>query len=163
MLRHHAAALAAAVAAIFAATDVPAQQPTVRKPQHVAATVAMVDEVPVPGAPFVVQRRPGATPADLILIRPSATAAELSDAVRTLATARAASGDYPLVPGIVRMRPNQKWQAVRKELPWTHGVLARLRNAQPRSIEGVGTVRAVAIWLPKQTRGSGALGAPKKP
>ncbi|MFL5613549.1 MAG: hypothetical protein ACJ796_07815 [Gemmatimonadaceae bacterium] len=123
----------------------------------------MLDSLPVPGVSFLVQRRPGNAPNDLILIRADATPAELSDAVRTLATARSAAGDYPFERMTIRMRPHQHSQIARQAIPWTNGVLARLRNAKPKSLAGVGTVRAVAIWLPKQQSTGGALGIPRHP
>ena len=162
MSRHLIAAVAAALA-VLAPAELSAQQPTVRSPRRVPATVAMVDSLPVRGVSFVVQRRPDRQPADLILLLPNATPADLSDAVRTLATARASGGDYPIAATTVRMRPRQKSPIARREFPWTRGTLVRLRNAKPRTVEGVGTVRAVAIWLPRQVRTGGAMGVSNNP
>jgi hypothetical protein len=163
MFRHQVAAVTAALALVCAPAEGSAQKP-VRTPKRVAATVAIVDNLPVSGVSFVVQRRPGRTPTDLILLRPSATAAEFSDAIRTLASARAADGDYPIEGATVRMRPHQNSQIARKDFAWTPGVLARLRKAKPRTVDGVGTVRAVAIWLPKQhVRSNGSLLVPRSP
>ncbi|HEY9230212.1 MAG TPA: hypothetical protein VIP11_26400 [Gemmatimonadaceae bacterium] len=125
------------------------------------ATVAIVDDLPVPGVPFVVQRRPDRKPADLILLRASATPAELSDAVRTLLTARQSGGDYPITKATVRMRPHQKSGNARQEFRWANQLLTRLRAAKPRRVDGAGTVRAVALWLPKQVRPGGQIGLPK--
>lgn len=163
MFRHEIAAVAAALAVVLAPPKASSQQPTVRSPKHVAATVAMVEDLPVPGVSFVVQRRPGRLPGDLILVRANATPAELSDAVRTLATARAAGGDYPITREMLRIRPQQNSAKALKDFPWTPAVLARLHKAKPRMIEGVGSVRAVAIWLPRQVRSRGAIRAPNKP
>lgn len=163
MSRHHVPTFTAAVALVFAPGSVSTQQPTARTPQRVQATIAMVDSLPVPGAPFVVQRRPDRTPADLVLVRTTASSAELSNAVRTLVAARAAGGDYPVVSGIVRMRPHQQSRGVPKQLPWAAGVLRRLRSANPDTIDGIGVVRSVVIWLPKQGRSRGGIGVPNKP
>jgi hypothetical protein len=169
MLRYHSntgqlgTAVALLLVMVFAPAAGSAQQPAARKAIRVPATVAMVDRLPVPDAPFVVQRRPTGRPMDLILVRSTTTPAELSDAVRTLATARATGGDYPFERATVRIRPQQKVQTARSEFPWTHGVLARLRNAKPQPIDGVGTVPAVAIWLPRQKQSFGPLSIPKNP
>jgi hypothetical protein len=161
MVKHHTA-FGAAIAVLLTALSAGAQQPTARAPGRVPATVALVDNLPVSGVSFVVQRRPGRTPTDLILLRKSATAAELSDAVRTLATARSAGGDYPMEGATVRMRAHQKSEIRRMELPWTRAVLARLHRAKPRTVEGVGTVPAVAIWLPRQVPRGGQVGGSKR-
>jgi len=162
VFRHHITSVAAALAVVFAPQRASTQQPRIRTPKQVVATVAMVDSLPFPGVPFVVQRRPDRTPRDLILVRASATPNELSDAVWTLLNARRAGGDYPIAKAMVRMRPGQQSPKLRKQFPGTPGVLGRLHSAKPRAIEGIGTARAVAIWLPRQGHSSGSTG-PKKP
>lgn len=158
-----------ATAAVLAAIvlSVPAvgqsQAAKVKAAPKIAATVALVDSLPVAGVPFVVQRRPGRMPLDLILLRASTTPAELSDAVRTLATARQSGGDFPLEAATIRIRPHQSAGKTRKEFPWAGQTLARLRKAKPQPVDGVGTVPAVAIWLPRQIRVGGGERAPTKP
>jgi hypothetical protein len=139
-----------------------AQGFTTRRQSRVPATVVFVDSLPVSGVPFVVNRRPDLSPADLIVLRSSATPAEFSDAVRSLLTARQAGGDLPIGAAIVRMRPHQRLQGTRPPFPWTARVLADLRGATPRAIPGLGIVRAVDIWLPRQARARGQLG-PARP
>jgi hypothetical protein len=134
-----------------------AQQPGAGQPRRVAATIVLLDSIAKPGAPFVVVRRPGATPADLILVRSEIGAAELSDAIRGLLTARQANGDFPDAAATFRVRPQSRTAAVaRPAFPWAQRVLNDLRRAAPREIHGVGRVRAVEIWLPRQGRGQAA-------
>lgn len=131
-----------------------AQQPGKGQPRRVAATVVMVDSIAQPDAPFVIVRRPGATPADLILVRSGADAAQLSDAVRGLLTARQANGDVAPAAATFRVRPHRgAGAATRRPFPWAPRVLNDLRRAEPREISGVGLVRAVEIWLPRQGHG----------
>lgn len=133
-----------------------AQQPGKSQPRRVAATVVLVDSVAQPDAPFVIVRRPGATPADLILVRSSVNATQLSDAVRGLLTARQANGDFPVAAATFRVRPHQRAGATaRPAFPWAPRVLNDLRRAEVREISGIGRVRAVQIWLPRQGNGRG--------
>jgi hypothetical protein len=152
MSTHRIAIVTAALALLLIPDAAPAQAARSRAPARFPATVAMVDSLPVPGVSFVVQRRPDLTPSDLILVRESATPAEVSDAVRTLLTARLIGGDLPTSHATIRLRPREQSQAARREFPWTPRVLADLRRATTRSIPDVGTVRAVDIWLPSQAR-----------
>jgi hypothetical protein len=134
-----------------------AQQPGARQPRRVAATVVLLDSITEPGAPFVLVRRPGATPADLILVHSEIGAAQLSDAVRGLLTARQANGDFPSTAATFRVRPPPRPAAVaRPEFPWAQRVLNDLRRSAPREIQGLGRVRAVEIWLPRQGNGRAA-------
>lgn len=152
MSTHRIAVVSAALALLLIPDATPAQARRSRAPVRFPATVAIVDRLPVPGVSFVVQRRPDLTPSDLILLRASATPAEVSDAVRALLTARQVSGDLPTTTATIRLRPRQESQFKRRDLPWTPRVLADLRRATTRTIPGVGTVRAVDIWLPSQAR-----------
>jgi hypothetical protein len=145
MFKHRFAAAALALGIALVPARGKGQQPTVRSPQRVVATVAIVDSLPVPGVPFVVRRRPDRRPIDLILLRANATPADLSDAVRTLLTARQSGGDYPMMPATVRMRPHQTSAVARRDFPWAQQLLDRLRKAKPRPVDGAGTVRAVAL------------------
>jgi hypothetical protein len=128
-----------------------------QQPRRVAATVVLLDSITQPGAPFVLVRRPGATPADLILVHSEIGAAQLSDAIRGLLTARQANGDFPNAAARFRVRPQSRTAAVaRPAFPWAQRVLNDLRRAEPREIHGVGRVRAVEIWLPRQGNGRAA-------
>jgi hypothetical protein len=143
------------IAALCAITDAQAQPRQARNLRRVPVTVAFVDSLPVPGTSFVVRRRPTETPSDVILLRPDAGAGELSDAIRTLLTARQAGGDFPITAATVRMRPHQRVPGQRPAFPWGQRVLHDMARAAPRPVAGVGTVRAVEIFLPSQRRGSG--------
>jgi hypothetical protein len=158
MFSHRIAVVSATVALVFIAERAPAQGSTRGPSVRFPVTVALVDSLPVPGVSFVVQRRADLTPADLILVRVGTNPAEVSDAIRTLITARQASGDLPATTATIRMRPQQRTQSGRREFPWSPRVLADLRRAPPRTIPGVGNVRAVDIWLPSQARRSGQMG-----
>jgi hypothetical protein len=127
---------------------------TAQQPRRVAATVVLLDSIAQPGAPFVLVRRPGAAPADLILVRSGVGAAQLSDAIRGLLTARKAGGDFPSAAATFRVRP--RTAAARPAYPWAQRVLNDLRRSEPREIPGVGRVRAVEIWLPRQGNGRAA-------
>jgi len=140
------------------ARAVTAQQPGGTQPRRVAATVVLLDSVGRPGAPFVLVRRPGAAPADLILVHSAIGAAQLSDAIRGLLTARQANGDFPQAAATFRVRPQQRTAGARPAFPWAQRVLSDLRRSQPREIPGVGRVRAVEIWLPRQGSGRAAPG-----
>ena len=117
---------------------------------RVPVTIALVERVPVPGAPFVILRRPNLSPHDVILLPRSADAAMFSEAVHMLVAARQVAGDTAPRAITLRFRPNQARQQGRGILPWADRVLVDLRRAQPRQVEGVGRVLSVQIWLPAQ-------------
>jgi hypothetical protein len=129
------------------------------RPQRVPVTVVLVDRLAHPDVPFVMQRRPDLRPQDVIVLRSDATPDQLSDAVRGLLTARQAGGDSAAAPAAMRIRPNtpaltgaNRAAASRPTLPWAPRVLADLRRAEYREVPGIGHVRAVEIWLPRQGR-----------
>lgn len=122
------------------------------KPSRVPVTVVIVERLPVTGAPFVVLRRADATPRDVILLPAGADAKLLSEAVQMLLIARQAGGDTAAAPATLRVRPQRGRISQRPVLPWAQRVLNDLRRAEPRRVEGVGSVPAVEIWLPAQTR-----------
>ncbi|HEU4453060.1 MAG TPA: hypothetical protein VFR81_08365 [Longimicrobium sp.] len=127
-------------------------------PTRVPVTVAMVERLPVPDAPFVVLRRTNVAPQDVILLPAGADARLLSDAVQMLLIARQAGGDTATAAATLRVRPQRgRTASQRPILPWAQRVLADLRRVATRPVEGVGTVPAVEIWLPPQTR----RGAPR--
>lgn len=158
MFIHHVV-LTAAIAVGFIAQQVGAQVSTQRSAARFAATVVLVDSLPVPNARFLVQRRPNLQPADVILVQTDANPAEVSDAVRALLTARQASGDFPTTSATIRVRPQQ----ARGAFPWSPQVLADLRRSARRNIAGVGSVRAVEIWLPSQAKRGGGMGRARLP
>jgi hypothetical protein len=121
---------------------------------RVPVTIVLVDQMPVPNAPFVIQRRPQVSPADVILLpRTGANPRMLSDAVRALVLARQNSGDRPRTPMTLRMRlPSETGAESRGVLGWTVRVLQDLRHASPLEIAGIGQVPAVQIWLPRQDK-----------
>jgi hypothetical protein len=127
-------------------------------PTRVPVTIAVVERLPVPDAPFVVLRRTNVTPRDVILLPAGADAALLSEAVQMLLIARQAGGDTAAAAATLRVRPQRgRTASQRPVLPWAQRVLADLRRAAARPVEGVGQVPAVEIWLPPQTR----RGAPR--
>lgn len=117
---------------------------------RVPVTVVLVERLPVPGEPFVVQRRPGAAERDVILLPADADATLFSEAVQMLLIARQAGGDTPVTAVTLRVRPQRGRTAPRPVFPWAQRVLADLRRAEARPVEGVGTAPAVEIWLPRQ-------------
>jgi hypothetical protein len=117
---------------------------------RVPVTIALVERAPVPGAPFVILRRPNLSPRDVILLPRGADAAMFSEAVHMLVTARQVAGDTAPRAMTLRFRPNQARQQGHGILPWADRVLDDLHRAQPRQIEGVGRVLSVQIWLPAQ-------------
>ncbi|HEU4455861.1 MAG TPA: hypothetical protein VFR81_22540 [Longimicrobium sp.] len=121
-------------------------------PTRVPVTVVLVERLPVPGAPFLVLRRVDAAPRDVILLPAGADARLLSEAVQTLLVARQAGGDTAAATATMRVRPQRGRTSQRPVLPWAQRVLNDLRRAEARAVEGVGSVPAVEIWLPPQSR-----------
>jgi hypothetical protein len=120
-------------------------------PSRVPVTIVLAEQPLPSGAPFIIQRRPDQTPQDVILLRADATADQLSDAVRSLLTIRHASGDVPAAQATMRMRP-QDARTTRRAFPWVQRVLGDVQRAAYQDVSGVGRVRAVEIWLPRQNR-----------
>ena len=121
-----------------------------RVARRVPVTIMLVEETPVPGESFVIMRRPSVPPHDLILLSKDANAAHLSDAIRSLLTARAVEGDTAIRSSTMRMRPHSWPAESHARFPWTGRVLADLRTAPTKEISGVAKARAVEIWLPRQ-------------
>ena len=137
-----------------------AQEPSRGNSTRVLVTVALVQRLPVSDARFVIQRRPDTAPNDVILLSPAATAADLDGAFHTLLVARQAGGDFPALRATVRMRPHDADKAqgrkhVQKKFPWVQKIIRDLQKAEMRDVAGVGQVRSVDVWLPRQrTRGA---------
>ncbi|HEU4453734.1 MAG TPA: hypothetical protein VFR81_11775 [Longimicrobium sp.] len=119
-------------------------------PTRVPVTVVLVERLPVPGTPFVVQRRPGAAQRDVILLPAGADARLFSEAVQMLLVARQAGGDTPVRGATMRVRPQRGRNTPLRVLPWVQRVLNDLQRAEARPVEGIGEVQAVEIWLPRQ-------------
>lgn len=121
-----------------------------RRPR-VPVMIALSEALPQEGAGYTIYRNPGQAQRDVILLRADADERVLSEAVRALLAARRYDGDRAVATSMLRAR---RPLAVREQapaaLPWAARVLRDLRAANPRSIEGVGTVKAVEIWVPRQ-------------
>lgn len=146
--------LIAAFSIVAAAVPLDAQQSGAASGSRiprVPVTIAHVSELPAvaAGQAFLIVRRPNETPGDVILLRSDADRHDLSDAVRTLLTARQARGDVADRRETVRVSTRRTHER-RPELPWVGRILADLRRAERTFVAGVGTVPAVQIWLPRQ-------------
>lgn len=148
--------LGALVAALTLLPASGAGQTSTAAPTRVPVTIALVERLPQPGAPFVLLRRPNAAPRDVILLPAAAADAKLlSEAVQMLLVARQMGGDTATKAATLRVRPQAGRASPRRVLPWAQRVLVDLHRAQPRAVEGVGTVAAVEIWLPRQKHRAG--------
>lgn len=135
------------------AVALPAHAQSERKPGRVArvpVALALVDSLPQPGVPYVIQRRPAGSPQDVILLRTDATAAQLSEAINSLLMVREARGDFPTTAGILRIHPhgNSAVALQRRPIPWAHRVFRDLHRAKAVPVTGIGTVPSVTIYLP---------------
>lgn len=125
-------------------------------PRRMPVAVVLVDTLPHdPGAAYEVQRRPGFTPHDVILLRTTATVEDLANAVWLVIAGRTAGGDLPAREMALRSRPHPVRGGTRRAvLPWVRRVLDDLQRAEPHEVAGLGKVRAVEIWLPRQGTGT---------
>jgi hypothetical protein len=119
------------------------------RPSRVPVTVALVERLPYPDAPFIILRQ--ATGGDYILLPADADAALLTDAVNALLMARQRGGDRASADAVLRVRAPERVRGARP-LPWVARVLTDLRSARPGAVPSVGLAPAVRIWLPRQTR-----------
>ena len=129
-------------------------------PTRVPVTVALQDTTDE-SASYRILRRTEAAPFDVIVLTGKANALMLSDAILELLLVRRAQGDTATSNGAVRLRwsrPNAGSARVPR-YPWAQRVVNDLRRADVRDVHGIGTVRAVEIWLPPQHRRS-AIQAP---
>lgn len=117
---------------------------------RIPVTIALVASVPHSDQPFVVQRRPNQSPADIILLRTNATAEQLSEAITAVTIIRQAQGDYPTTAALMRVRPHGRH--AHHNYPWVPRVLADVHRAPVQNLPEVGNARSVTIWLPR-TRG----------
>jgi hypothetical protein len=144
-----------AVPALFLAlaAGLPALAQTSRRPGQVArvpVALVLVDSLAQPGVPYVVQRRPNASPHDVILLRSDATAAQLSEAINSLLMVREARGDIPTTAGTLRIHPhgNAAVALQRRPIPWAQRVFHDLHRVKAAPVAGVGNVQSVVIYLP---------------
>jgi hypothetical protein len=152
----HAIALLAGVLALSPATlsaqraESPARS-AMRGPTRVPLTIVLVQALPQPGGPSEIRRRTRGDALDVVLLPTSATAEQLSDAVRGVLTARLADGDTATRAATFRIRPSRLPSAAeRGAFPWAERVLADFRHAPLRTLPGIGRAKAVVIWLPAQ-------------
>jgi hypothetical protein len=141
------------VALMFGANFAAAQPaPASNPPTRVPVTIALVEELPYAGAPFVILRRVNEVEHDVILLPADADAQQLSLAVQALLTARSVAGDTAESPATIRVRPRSGEAGAHRQFPWIARVHGDLQRAAHRPIRGVGNARAVVIWLPPQRR-----------
>lgn len=119
------------------------------RPSRVPVTVALVERLPYPDAPFIILRQ--VTGGDYILVPADADAALLTDAVNALLMARQRGGDRASADAVLRVRAPERVRGARP-LPWVARVLTDLRSARPSAVPSVGQAPAVRIWLPRQFR-----------
>jgi hypothetical protein len=131
------------------------QQATPAAAHPAPATVALVDDLPLPFQRYeaVVLLRPQGT--DVILLSREVANGELLDAaVRTLLHARqttrlprsAADGAGEVALGVHPSPSNAAW--AERHLPHARRVIERLQRETPRDIPAVGHVPAITIHLP---------------
>lgn len=132
-------------------SELSAQGPNSHAVTRVPATIALADRLPGDSR-FVVKRFPGRARHDVIVLATDASEVELGLAIRTLLTVRQTDGDVPTIARTQRMRPAASPQAQRAPFPWIGRVLGDVKRADRMEIEGIGAVRAVQIWLPRQNR-----------
>lgn len=146
------AVLVAALALICGPVTVHAQGHTQdrawARPSRVPVTVALLQRLPVRGEPYVLMRRVGQVPQDVILLPADATPELLSTAVSSLLTVRLQRGDAPGRTEMVRLSLRRGGRA-QPRFAWASRVMADLRRAAPAELEGVGRVPSVQIWLPR--------------
>lgn len=141
------------VALMFGANSAGAQPARASdSPTRVPVTIALVEELPHPEAPFVILRRVNEAEHDVILLPADADAQQLSLAIQALLTARSVAGDTAGSPATIRVRPRSGEERAHRQFPWIARVHGDLQRAAHRPIRGVGSVRAVVIWLPPQHR-----------
>lgn len=119
---------------------------------RVPVTVAIVEEFVLADAPFVIHRSPGRAQQDVILLRADADEHTFSEAIRALLLSRRHGGDAPTTQSLLRTQRPPNGYGTLATLPWASRVLTDLRVANPTHLEGIGTVKAVEIWLPRQNR-----------
>jgi hypothetical protein len=103
---------------------------------------------------YRIVRRSGAVePHDILLLKPRATSDDLSDALNDLLAIRRAAGDTAQRSALLRLRRPRTEALHGRRFPWATRVLADVRTASEKPIEGFGDMQAVTIWLPPQGHG----------
>jgi hypothetical protein len=120
-----------------------------RSDGRVPVTIALVDSVPVPGAPAIILRRVGVDPHDVILIaRRLASDSVVAAAVATLYSVRSSLGDTARSRITIGVRGavarNRRGVG---EIQQARQLLLRLISSPPREVRGVGVVPAVDAYL----------------
>lgn len=142
-------ALAVGAMVVAIASEAVSQSPALSP--RVPVTVAIADDGYGP-EPFRLLRRSIQEPRDVILLSPTATADDLSDAIGDLLAARRAQGDTASSTGVIRIRRMHSTPLHPRRYPWAGRVFSDVRTAPLLEIPGVGRVRALTIWLPPQRR-----------
>lgn len=116
-------------------------------------TVALVDRLPqtVASDPALVVRGQAGREREIILLpAASADAESLASAVFTLLLARQLERDHPRAGGLLRVRSRTFPAAwARSEIPRAARVIERLRGAPLDEFPGIGTARALDLYLPR--------------
>ena len=137
------------LALLFIVTGQLSAQGSGRAPARVPVTIALVEQLPYPDAPFIILRQSAGS--DYILLPADADAALLTDAVNALLLARQRGGDRATADALLRLRAPERARRARP-LPWGDRVLVDLRRAPRRAVPTVGEAPTVQIWLPRQSR-----------
>lgn len=128
-------------------TPAPAQsRPTATR---VPVTVALADRPLRRDAAYEIHREADGVPHDLILLRRDSDAGQLSTAVRALMRIREVRGDVPTASAVMQTRKKEAREDARTPFPWAQRVIDDLQTAAPKELRGVGSLRAVEIWLPR--------------
>lgn len=127
----------------LATSDLAAQQ---TGPRRAPVAVVLTDAPPIQGEIFVVERRANHYPHDVIHLTHAATDVNLSAAVRALLTARAKDGPTP--PDNQHIRLSDRRTELRAAFPWARGVVNDLSQTGRITIDGLGEVQGLIIWVP---------------
>ena len=119
-------------------------------PDGVPFGISVVDDLSYGEADAVIVRRTNAEIQDVILVRKGkAQPLVLAAAVRQLASLRAAFGDAPTADGTYRVQLDSRpWIRPRESAGW----VGDLATARPRELEGVGVVKHIILYMPRQQR-----------
>ncbi len=124
-------------------------QPTATR---VPVTIALSDSPLRRNAAFEIRRETGQVPYDVILLRRDADAEQLSIALRALMEIRQVRGDIPTSSAVMQSRKQRIREDARTTFPWAQRVIDDLRTAAPKQLRGIGSLRAVEVWLPRMGR-----------
>lgn len=145
--------LAAVLATAVLPEPLSSQTPQRGRTRRIPVMLVITETLPPGGGAFVVERRPGVEPYDVIRLLPDATVEDLADAIRTIMFARRAAGDWPVERQTLRVQPWQPSHGARQPYPWVPRVLDDLKRAPEQDVAGIGRVKAVRIYLPPQWAG----------